>query len=79
MLKFLGQGGKKPSKPCPQGELLAILPCQVACGATFCERLRVSSCKMKGVDIFEISTNSGFQLYFQRVFRTREPFLIERN
>lgn len=48
--------------------------------ATFCQRFRgVSSCKMKGVDIFEIPTNSGFQLYFQPRFRGPQAFSLERD
>lgn len=74
VLKFLGQRRKNPSKPPSQRGLFSTLPCQVAYLTTFCEILRVSSCKMKGVDIFEISTNSGFQLYFLPRFQDPQAF-----
>lgn len=74
VLKFFGQRKKKPSKTPSQRELFSTLPCQMAYLMTFCEMFRFSSCKMKGVDIFEISTNSGFQLYFQPRFQDPQAF-----
>lgn len=47
--------------------------------ATFCERFRVSSCKMKGDDVFEIPTNSGFRLCFQPHFQGPRAFSLERD